>query len=90
METRYKGHGILAFARQLPDSDRFEPHVTVVWSEGQQERAESAAFPLVIPTEQEAEVQGVQLAKKWIDDGKPKFRGIPLLRYAATRGVDYF
>ncbi len=89
MEARYKGHGILASARQLSDSDRFEPHVTVLWSEGQQEKKESAAFPLVIPTERGAEVQGVQLAKKWIDDGKPEFHGIPLLRYVVTTDLDY-
>jgi len=89
MEARYKGHGILASARHLSDSDRFEPHVTVVWSEGQEERAESAVFPLVIPTRRQAEVQGVQLAKKWIDDGKPELHGIPLLRYVAYRDLDY-
>ena len=88
MEARYKGHGILASARQVSDSDRFQPHVTVVWSEGQKEKAESAVFPLGSPTERQAELHGVQLAKKWIDDGKPEFHGIPLLRYVASRDLD--
>ncbi len=89
MEATYKEHGILASAWQLSNSDRFEAHVTVIWSEGQQEKTESAIVPLVIPTERDAEIQSLQLAKKWIDDGKPDFHGIPLLRYVAPTGVGH-
>jgi hypothetical protein len=74
MEETYKGHRIVATTWQLSDSSHCEPRVLVTWSEGQQERTKSLVFTRAFSTEREAEVEGLQLAKQWIDDGKPELR----------------
>jgi hypothetical protein len=46
----------------------------VTWSEGKQEQTKSLVFTRAFSTERDAELEGLQMAKKWIDDGKPELQ----------------
>lgn len=59
---------------QLADSGHWEPRVLVTWSEGKQEQTKSLVFTRAFSTERDAELEGLQMAKKWIDDGKPELQ----------------
>jgi hypothetical protein len=74
MEETYKGHTILASTWQLSDSGQWEPRVFVTWNEGSQEKRTPLVFTRAFSTEREAELEGLKLAKKWIDDGKPELK----------------
>jgi hypothetical protein len=71
MEETYKHHKIVASTWQLSDSGHWEPRVTVTWDEGQQPRSKPLVFTRAFSTEREAELEGLELARKWIDEGKP-------------------
>ena len=71
MEETYNHHKIVASTWQLSGSGHWEPHVTVTWNEGQQQRSKPLVFTRAFSTEREAELEGLKLAQKWIDDGKP-------------------
>jgi hypothetical protein len=74
MEETYKGHTIVASTWQLADSGHWEPRVLVTWNEQQEERTKSLVFTRPFSAQREAEREGLQFAKKWIDDGKPELR----------------
>jgi hypothetical protein len=74
MEETYKGHRILASTWQLSDSGQWEPRVFVTWNERNQEKRAPLVFTRPFSTEREAEFEGIKLAKKWIDDGKPELK----------------
>jgi hypothetical protein len=74
MEETYKEHKIVASAWQLSDSGHYEPRVMVTWREGQQEQTKSLVFTRAFSIEREAEMEGLKLAKQWIDDGKPELQ----------------
>ena len=71
MEETYKHHKIVASTRQLSDSGHWEPRVFVTWNEGQQQRSKPLVFTRAFSSEHEAELEGIKLAREWIDDGKP-------------------
>jgi len=74
MEESYKEHKIIASTWQLSGSGQYEPQVFVIWREGQQERTKSLVFTRAFSTERDAELEGVKLAKKWIDEDKPELQ----------------
>ncbi len=41
---------------------------------GKQEKTKSLVFTCAFSTEREAELEGLQMAKKWIDDDKPQLQ----------------
>ena len=71
MEETYNHHKIVASTWQLSGSGHWEPRVTVTWNEGQQQRSKRLVFTRAFSTEREAELEGLELARKWIDEGKP-------------------
>ena len=74
MDADYKGHHIKSVARYLPDSDRWTAHVVINWTDRSHERFSQFDVKRGFATEEEAEQAGLELAKKWIDNGKPRLR----------------
>ena len=74
MEDTYKHHKIVASTWQLSDSGHWEPRVLVTWSEGQQQKTNPLVFTRAFSTERDAELEGLKLARQWIDDGKPDLK----------------
>ena len=74
MEETYKTHKILASSWQLADSRHWEPRVHVSWSESGERKEKPLVFTRPCSSEEQAEREGLELAKKWIDDGKPELR----------------
>jgi hypothetical protein len=70
----YKGHKIRASTWQLAESGHWEPRVFVTWREGSNEKTKPLVFTRAFSTERDAEAEGLQLAKIWIDDGKPELK----------------
>ena len=74
MEDTYKHHKIVASTWQLSDSGHWEPRVLVTWSEGQQQKTKPLVFTRAFSTERDAELEGLKLARQWIDYGKPDLK----------------
>lgn len=74
MEDIYKHHKIVASTWQLSDSGHWEPRILVTWSEGQQQKTKPLVFTRAFSTERDAELEGLKLARQWIDDGKPDLK----------------
>ena len=74
MDEDYKGHHIQSVPRQLPDSRRWTSHVVINWIAGSREQFRQFEIKRGFATQEEGEREGLILAKKWIDDGKPKLR----------------
>ena len=77
MEETYKGHKITASTWQLSHSGEWEPRVFVTWTEGSQEKKAPLVFTRPFSSQTEAEKEGIRMAKKWIDDGKPELHVAP-------------
>jgi len=68
MEVEYKGNTIKVMSVPIPESDRWSAKAVV--NDGQRiDRLDGAAAGY--SSEREAEAFGLQLARKWIDEGKP-------------------
>ena len=72
MQKTYKGHTIKASTWQLSESGVWEPRVFVTWKQGDEEKQAPLVFTRQFSSEAEAEQEGILMAKKWIDDGKPE------------------
>jgi hypothetical protein len=72
MDMNYKGHQISSFSRQEPENYRWLVEIDILWPEAGGDRNQRIEGPLVGFTSQAAaESWGIQIAKEWIDDGKP-------------------
>jgi hypothetical protein len=72
MDTTYKGHWISSFSRQNPDNDRWLVEIDVFSPQAGGGKNQRFEGPLEgFPSQAEAELWGIQVAKKWIDAGKP-------------------
>ena len=72
MDDYYKGHHTHADADQHPETKRWVPKAHICWDEN-----DPREFTMLTGTDkflsrEEAISYVVQLARKWIDDGKPK------------------
>ena len=70
MKDNYKGHMITATARQIRETQQWQPRLVIWTAEGD--------YPIKAPvitesfaTREQAESEGLVLAKQWIDYGKP-------------------
>ena len=72
MEDTYNHHKMVASTWQLSDSGQWEPRVLVTWDVGQQQKSKALVFTRAFSSERDAELEGLKLARKWIDDGKPE------------------
>lgn len=70
MNESHKGHRIIISAARLTVT-RWEPRITVIWSEDGQGRLRKLTVDRAFRVRREAELEGLLFAKKWIDDGKP-------------------
>jgi hypothetical protein len=68
MEVEYKGNTIKVTSFRLPESDRWSAKVIV--NNGERIDAIDGATA-GYASEREAEAFGLELARQWIDDGKP-------------------
>jgi hypothetical protein len=74
MDENYKEHLIQSGGEGIPGSNEWRPSVRVIWHEEGRERIKyfpPGSFQRKFETEKEAESYAHQMAKKWIDDGKP-------------------
>lgn len=71
MEENYKGHKITASPWHITDTRQWQPELAVVWREGSNEAIKYLVITKYFATRIEAEREGLEIAKKWIDDGKP-------------------
>jgi hypothetical protein len=72
MDMNYKGHQISSFSRQEPENYRWLVEIDILWPEAGGDRNQRIEGPLAGFTSQAAaESWGIQIAKEWIDDGKP-------------------
>jgi hypothetical protein len=75
MEMNYNGHRIQSVSRVKPDSDRWEVEINVLYPEAAGDKNERFEAPLEgFVSKAEAESWGIEVGKKWIDDGKPNLR----------------
>jgi hypothetical protein len=72
MKRIYKEHQIESHPRCLPDSHRWTANVVINWTIGPRQNTREFDLRRGYATEQEASEAALQLAEKWIDDGKPK------------------
>jgi hypothetical protein len=73
MEESYKGHIIKATAWHITDTRQWQPELAVIWREGKHEAIKYLLRTKYFATQSEAEREGIEIAKKWIDDGKLDF-----------------
>lgn len=71
MEQIYKGHTIVASAWQILDTQRWQPKIQITWREESNNLLKAPMITTLFPTRDQAESEGLALAIKWIEDGKP-------------------
>jgi hypothetical protein len=75
MDMTYKGHRISSFSRQNPDNCRWLVEIDVLWPEAGRDSNQRFEGPLDgFASKADAESWGIEMGKKWIDDGKPDLR----------------
>jgi hypothetical protein len=72
MNGSHKGHNIIASASRSGSTRQWKSQVKIIWSEDGKGRVSTLVVKGVFGARQEAEMEGVIFAKKWIDDGKPQ------------------
>ena len=65
----YKGYEITIATWYLPDTAQWKPLISMI--ETKTTRVSAPIIDSSFPTEREALLEGLLLAKKWIDDEKP-------------------
>ena len=71
MEEIYKGHTIVASAWEILDTQQWQPTIHITWHEKSSQALKAPVITTFFATREQAESEGLALAKKWIDDGKP-------------------
>jgi hypothetical protein len=75
MEMNYHGHRIQAVSREKLDINRWVVEVNVLYPEVDVEKNKRFEGPLDgFASKAEAESWGIEMGKKWIDDGKPDLK----------------
>ena len=70
MNGSHKGHNIVASALRSADTRQWKPQVKIIWSEDGRGKISALNVNRAFRARQEAELEGLLFAKKWIDDGK--------------------
>ena len=68
---KINGYMIIASAWHIMESQQWQPMLTILWREG---RNVAVTYPLIrkyFSTEVDAEREGLEFAKKWIEDHGP-------------------
>ena len=72
MEEDYKGHTIKALARQLLEPQLWQPIPEILTrEENGSDRIHLLSSAKYFAAREEAESEGLAIAKRWIDDAKP-------------------
>lgn len=74
MEESYRDHKIISSTWQLGESGHWEPRVQVIWNEAGKQKEKALVFTRSFSSAEDAQREGLRLAQKWIDDGKPELR----------------
>jgi len=80
MEEKCNEYTIIASAWHIMDLQQWQPMPTILWRDG---RKVAITYPVIrkyFPTEIDAEREGLEFAKKWIQDHKPQ----PFLTHALS------
>jgi hypothetical protein len=70
-DENYKGNHIESKPRNLPDSGRWTPYVSISGTDRRREQLRRFWIKRGFATEQDAAQAGLTFAKNWIDDGRP-------------------
>ena len=71
MQQFYKGHTIKTAARQLRDTQQWQPMLQIIIWDDSKDLFKPLSATKYFSTREQAESEGLVIAKKWIDDGKP-------------------
>jgi hypothetical protein len=71
MNEAHKGHRILVSASRLATVRQWKLCLTIIWSEDGKGIVSKLTVNRTFRLREEAEMDGLRFAKKWIDDGKP-------------------
>ena len=71
MEERCKGYTIIASAWHIIDTQQWQPMATILWSDGSNLAVTYPVIRKYFSTEVDAEREGLEFAKKWIEDHGP-------------------
>lgn len=75
MYYRYKGHGFDIETKPSPDDKGWTFVANVHWFEGKREEFTKYRSDQSFTSPKEAEMEGIAVVRKWIDDGKPEAQG---------------
>ena len=77
MNATHKGHRILVSASRLAIARQWKLCLTIIWSEDGKGISNKLTVSRTCRLREEAEMDGLRFAKKWIDDGKPDLSLVP-------------
>jgi hypothetical protein len=72
MYYRYNGHGFSINSKPLPDGRSWTFVALIHWVEGNQEKSTRYNYKHSFTSPNEAQMEGIAVVRKWIDDGKPE------------------
>lgn len=84
MNATHKGHRILVSASRLA-TRQWKLCLTIIWSEDGKGITSKLTVNRTCRLREEAEMDGLRFAKKWIDDGKPNLSIIPDLERSSPK-----
>ena len=71
MQQFYKGHTIKTSARQLRGMQQWQPVLQIIIWNDSRDVFKPLSSTQFFSTREQAESEGLVIARKWIDDGKP-------------------
>jgi len=71
MNEAHKGHRILVSASRLATARQWKLYLTIIWNEDGKGIVSKLTVNRTFRLREEAEMDGLLFAKKWIDGGKP-------------------
>ena len=71
MEERCQGYTIIASAWHISDTQQWQPMIGIMWSDGSNLAVNYPVITKYFATAVDAEREGLEFAKKWIEDHKP-------------------
>jgi hypothetical protein len=77
MNITHKGHRILVSASRLAIARQWKLCLTIIWNEDGKGIVSKLTVNRTFRLREEAEMDGLRFAKKWIDDGKPDLSLLP-------------
>ena len=86
MNEAHKGHRILVSASRLATARQWRLYLTIIWNEDGKGIVSKLTVNRTCRLREEAEMDGLLFAKKWIDGGKPDLSLTPDLERSSRTG----